>query len=108
MELPDFLYVDADGEVRFKGHRLRIIDIAARFREGHAPEGIAFDIYPTLDLPLVHKAIGFYLDHQAEVDGMIEANAAELDRQAALPRTTPMLDELRRRMAAKGRSLAQF
>lgn len=57
MELPDFLDLDADGEVHFKGHRLRILDVAACFREGHSPEGIAFDIYPTLDLRLVYKAI---------------------------------------------------
>jgi uncharacterized protein (DUF433 family) len=101
MELPDFLYRDADGEVRFKGHRLRIIDVAARFREGHSPEGIAFDIYSTLDLRLVYKAIAFYLDHQSEIDQMIEANTAEIERQAALPRTTPTLAELRRRMDAK-------
>lgn len=40
MELPDFLNLDADGEVRFKEHGLRIIDVAARFREGHSPEGM--------------------------------------------------------------------
>jgi uncharacterized protein (DUF433 family) len=101
MELPDFLERDGDGELRFKGHRLRLTDVAARFREGHSAEGIAFDIYPTLDLGLLYKAIGFYLDHQGEVDRMIDANAAEIDRQAALPQTTPTLDELRRRMAAR-------
>ena len=101
MDLPDFLYLDADGEVRLKGHRLRIIDVAARFREGHSAEGIAFDIYPTLDLRLVYKAISFYLDHEVAINEMIDGNAAEVDRQAALPRTTPTLAEPRRRMAAK-------
>jgi uncharacterized protein (DUF433 family) len=100
MELPDFLYVDGDQEVRFKGHRLRIIDLAARFREGHSAEGIAFDIYPTLDLSLVYKAIAFYLEHEAEVDELIDRNSAEIQRQAALPRNTPTLTELRGRMEA--------
>lgn len=49
MELPYFLQLDADGEVRFKGHRLWIIDVASRFREGQSLECIAFDVYPTLD-----------------------------------------------------------
>ncbi|HEY2586842.1 MAG TPA: DUF433 domain-containing protein [Tepidisphaeraceae bacterium] len=101
MELPDFLYLDADGEVRFKGHRLRVIDVASRFREGHSPEGIAFDIYPTLDLRLVYKAIAFYLDQQADIDQTIEENTAEIERQAAQPRTTPSVAELRSRMEAK-------
>jgi uncharacterized protein (DUF433 family) len=101
MELPDFLESDADGELRFKGHRLRLIDVAARFREGHSAEGIAFDIYPTLDLRLVYKAIAFYLNHQGEMDRMIDDHSVEVDRQAALPQTTPSLSELRRRMAAK-------
>lgn len=80
MELPDFLSLDSDGEVRFKGHRLRIIDVAARFREGHSPEGIAFVIFPMLDVRLVYKGIAFYLDHQAEIDRMTEANTVEIER----------------------------
>jgi uncharacterized protein (DUF433 family) len=100
MELPEFLYMDADHEVRFKGHRLRMIDVAARFVEGHSAEGIAFDIYPTITLPLVYKAIAFYLEHEAEIAAMIQRNSAEMDRQGALPRTTPTVGELRRRMFA--------
>lgn len=97
MELPDFLYIDEDQEMRFKGHRLRIMDVAARFREGHSPEGIALDIYPTLGLPLVYKAIAYYLEHEAEIGQAVERNSAELERQAAIPRTTPTLSELRQR-----------
>lgn len=101
MEPPDFLYIDADHELCFKGHRLRLIDVAARFREGHSAEGIAFDIYPTLDLSLVYKAIAYYLDNQWEIGQMIDRNAAELQRQAALPRTTPTVSELRRRFQSQ-------
>jgi uncharacterized protein (DUF433 family) len=101
MELSDFLYVDADQELCFKGHRVRLIDVAARFREGHSAEGIAFDIYPTLDLSLVYKAIAYYLENQREVGQMIDRNAAELDRQAALPRTTPTAADLRRRLESE-------
>lgn len=98
MELPDFLYIDEDKEMRFKGHRLRMIDIAARFREGHSAEGIAFDIYPTLGLPLVYKAIAYYLENEAEIGRAVDRNSAELERQAGIPRTTPTFSELRQRM----------
>ena len=101
MQLPDFLYFDPDGEVRFKGHRLRLIDVAARYDEGHSPEGISLHIYPTLELQLVCKAIAFYLENESQVREMIDTNAREIERQMARPRTTPSYEELRRRMAAK-------
>ena len=106
MDLPDFLYLDSDGEVRFKGHRLRLIDVAARFDEGYQAETIAFDLYPTLDLALVYKAIGFYLDHQDEVKKIMEANQREIERAASQLRVGPTLAELRRRMEAKQRAEA--
>jgi uncharacterized protein (DUF433 family) len=101
MNLPDFLYEDGDREIRLKGHRLRIIDVAARFDEGHSAEGIAFDIYPTLELPLVYKAIAFFLENETEIRETMARHAAEVAQQAALPQTTPGLQELRRRMNAK-------
>jgi uncharacterized protein (DUF433 family) len=98
MQLPDFLELDSDQAIGIKGHRIRLIDIASRFREGHSAEGIAFDIYPTLELSLVYKAIAFYLENQAEIDESIRQNRAEIERQAALPRKTPTTAELQRRM----------
>jgi len=101
MELPDFLYEDSDHELRLKGHRLRVIDIAARFIEGHSAEGIAFDLYPTIELSMVYKVIAFFLEHEPEIRGMIDRNSAEMARQEALPQTTPTLAELRRRMISR-------
>src|SRR5258706_10767913 len=101
MELPDFLAKDADGEIRLTGHRVRLIDVAARYEEGHSPETIVLDHYPTLDLALVHKVVAFYLENENEVNAMIAANAGEIERLNALPRNTPSWQELRRRMNAK-------
>lgn len=97
MELPDYLHNDADGEIRFKGHRIRLIDVVARYEEGCAPESILLDWYPNLNLAVVHKAIAFYLENEAEVTAMREANDAEMERLAAAPSSTPSLEELRRR-----------
>ena len=105
MHLPDFLEQDDDGEIRLKGHRIRLIDVAARYDEGHSPEGIVIDIYPTLSLPLVYKTIGFYLDNEQEVRRMMEEHAEALRQlEASHPRTGPSLEELRRRMAALRRA----
>ena len=102
MVLPDFLHNDADGEVRLTGHRIRLIDVAARYDEGHSPETILLDHYPTLNLALIHKTVAFYLETEAEVRRMIEANAAAVQQLAGAPRRpTPTLDELRRRMQSR-------
>jgi uncharacterized protein (DUF433 family) len=101
MELPEFLTEDADAEIRIKGHRVRLIDVAARYEEGHSPETIVLDHYPTLDLAVVHKVVAYYLEHEAEIKAIIDSNSSEMLRQAGLPRTTPTWHELRRRMEAK-------
>jgi uncharacterized protein (DUF433 family) len=107
MHLPDFLQTDDDGEIRLKGHRIRLIDVAARYDEGHSPEGIVLDIYPTLSLPLVHKTIAFYLENEQEVRRLIEENAEAMRRlEQSLPRTGPSHAELRRRMEARRRAEA--
>lgn len=104
MELPDFLHRNADGEICLKGRRIRLIDVAARFEEGHSAETVLLDHYPDLDLALVYKTIGFYLDHQEEVRSLIEKNRQAMQELEAQPRRpTPSLAELRRRMAAKRR-----
>ena len=106
MELPDFLYLDSDGEITFKGHRLRLIDVVRKYEEGFQAETIVYDWYPTLTLAQVYKAIGFYLDHQEEVKRVMEQNDREIERQAAQPQSTPSLAELRRRLEAKRRAEA--
>jgi uncharacterized protein (DUF433 family) len=100
IQLPDFLELDADNEVRIRGHRIRMIDIAARYSEGHWPETILLDHYPTLNLPIIHKTIAFYLENQAEVDALIAEDAAAMvELETKTPRMGPTLGELRRRMS---------
>lgn len=104
MELPDFLHLDPDGEITFKGHRLRLIDVVRKYEEGFQAETIVYDWYPTLSLAQVYKAIGFYLDHPDKIRQMLEEHDREIAQQAAQPQTTPSLAELRRRLEAKRRA----
>ena len=107
MDLPEFLRKNDDGEICLTGHRIRLIDVAARYDEGHSPEGIVIDIYPTLSLPLVHKTIAFYLENESEVRRMMEENVdAVRNLEESLPRTGPTHAELRRRMEARRRAEA--
>jgi uncharacterized protein (DUF433 family) len=99
-QLPDFLELDADNEVRIRDHRIRLIDVAARYAEGHSPETILLDHYPTLSLPIIHKTIAFYLENQAEVSSLIAENtAAMVELETKTTRVGPTVDELRRRMS---------
>ena len=61
MTRSDFLKLDTDNEIQLTGHQIRPIDIARRYQEGFSVEGIVGH-YPGLNLPLVHKAIAYFLD----------------------------------------------
>jgi uncharacterized protein (DUF433 family) len=98
MILPEFPDQDAHGVVRIRGHRLRLIDLAARFEDGCSAEGIC-EYYDTLKLPLVYKVIGFYLENEEEVSKLIEADR-EAFQQLDTPRR-PTLVELRERVKAR-------
>jgi uncharacterized protein (DUF433 family) len=99
MQLPDFLN-KADDEIRLTGHRIRLIEVAQRYEEGFSVEGIV-EFYPTLNLALIHKVVGFFLDHRPEVVAMIKENEAEMDRLRADAAPRPSLLELRTRLAQK-------
>jgi uncharacterized protein (DUF433 family) len=103
MIIADFMETDADGEIRLAGHRIRLIDIAARYEEGHSPETIVLDWYPTLSLALVHKAIGFYLENELEVRDLLNRNRATIAKMSEVPQSTPSLVEFRRRIEARRR-----
>ncbi len=100
MELPEFLTRDSDGYVHITGHRIGVEDIVHFYNQGSSPE-MLLETFPTLSLAVIHKVLGFYLDHQVEVDASIAANEAELERQRTTAPRGPDLAELRRRLKAK-------
>jgi uncharacterized protein (DUF433 family) len=100
MTLPDFLHADERGEIFLAGHRVTLYHVLKDYREGFSAEMLAA-AYPTLPLALVHKAIAFYLENQAEVERYLEETRAEIERQAAAPARGPSLSELQRRLQAK-------
>ena len=105
MNLPDFLTETSEGDIRIAGHRIRLIDVAACYNEGFSPEGI-LDCYPTLSLPLIHKSIAFCLENEQLVHRLLAENAEALERLNALPKSTPSVTELRKRMNAIGQAKA--
>ena len=57
-----------DGGLYIKGSRVSLESVVYSFKEGHAPEAIRNEHFPSLSLPQIYGAIAFYLDHQVEVD----------------------------------------
>jgi uncharacterized protein (DUF433 family) len=100
-DLPDIFYRDPDGEIRFKGHRLRLIDVAARFEEGHAPEAILADFYPTLTLAQIYRAIAYHLENERETLALIDENLRVVNDLRSHAPPAPSIADLRRRLQAK-------
>ena len=105
MELPDFLWQGKYGEIRLTGHRIGLYTVIRTYNEGRSAEQI-HEEFPTLPVELVRDVIAFYHANRAEVDRYVAAVDAELDRQEAMPRQGPTLEELRRRREARLRAEA--
>lgn len=82
MTLPDFLHMDANGEIRLTGNRIGLFHLVHYYGEGYSAEMLACQ-YPTLPLALIHKVIGFYLDHKNELDAYVAQYRVDLERQRA-------------------------
>jgi uncharacterized protein (DUF433 family) len=99
MTLPEFLTQDDCGYVHITGHRIGLGDIVFFYRQGDSPE-MLHARFPTINLPLFHKIIAYYLENQRFVDEYCLRQDEETARQRADARPGPSLDELRRRREA--------
>ena len=64
------LVADADDVVRVAKTRVTWDTVVAAFHDGLTAEEIA-EQYPSLSLGQVYAVIGYYLDHQVEVDAYL-------------------------------------
>jgi uncharacterized protein (DUF433 family) len=102
MNLPDFLVKGELGEIRLSGHRIDLLHVVERYREGFSPEMLR-EQFPTLPLSLIHKVLAFYLENQDEVDAYVTRERTQIDEAARTADPGPSLQELRRRAnAARG------
>jgi uncharacterized protein (DUF433 family) len=72
MDQPLPLATDEAGAVRVAGTRVTLDTLTAAFQDGLTAEEIAEE-YPSLPLAPVYSVIGYYLDHQVEVDTYLAA-----------------------------------
>lgn len=98
MNLPDFLKREPSGEIRFAGHRIGLFHLVQYYNEGYSAEMLAGQ-FPDIALATLHKAIAFYLENRAEVDGYVEACQKELNEHRKDPAKYLNLAELRERLS---------
>ena len=77
---PDFLVPSVQGEILLQGHRIGLQHVVHYYNEGYSPEMLVGQ-FPTLSLALIHKVIGFYLEHKAEVDAYVSRCRENLAHQ---------------------------
>lgn len=77
------LVADTDGVVRVAKTRVTLDTVVAAFQDGLTAEEIA-EQYPSLPLGQVYAVIGYYLDHQVDVDAYLAARERRVNevRQA--------------------------
>src|SRR5438105_3274348 len=64
------LVSDTDGVIRIGSTRVTLDTVVEAYREGMTAEGIV-EQYPSLRLAEVYSIIGFFLNHQEEVDAYL-------------------------------------
>ena len=65
------LHLDENGIILVTGTRVALDSLVSAFQRGETPEEIARN-YDAVSLGQVYQAIGFYLAHQAEMEGYLE------------------------------------
>jgi uncharacterized protein (DUF433 family) len=60
------------------GSRISLDSVVYSFERGNSPDGIQKE-YPLLRLPQIYGAIAFYLDHQADVRGYLDAKEQAIE-----------------------------
>jgi uncharacterized protein (DUF433 family) len=70
------------GEPIIENSRISVRLIAGYYKAGATVEAILHD-YPHLAAAAVYDAISYYIDHQAEIEALIEANRIETVLQRA-------------------------
>ena len=66
---------DADGVIRVGPTRVTLDTVVAAFREGLTAESIV-EQYPSLALADVYSVIGYYLNHQQQIDAYLRDREA--------------------------------
>jgi uncharacterized protein (DUF433 family) len=89
------IHLDERGLAWIDDTNTKVIEVAMdMIAHGWSPEEIHFQ-HPHLSLAQIHAALGYYYDHQAELDELIHRNAREIERLRNLAGESPLRKRLR-------------
>ena len=100
MQLPEFLTRDEQGSIRLVGYRIGLEHLLHYYNEGYSPE-MLWSEYPSVPLPLIYKAIAYYLENQADVDAYLARCKNEIEQQRRRAAPGPTVAEMRQRLQAQ-------
>ena len=83
------------GEAWIDDTNIKVIEVALdMIAHGWSPEEIHFQ-HPHLSLAQIHAALGYYYDHQAEMDVHIKRSAQEVEKLRTQTGESPIRKRLR-------------
>lgn len=92
-----------EGGYWISGTRVSLDSVVSAFLQGHSPEAIAIDCFPTLTLEQVYGAITHYLANKREIDQYLKDASVEFE---AIRRASHASDpELSRKLADARRQM---
>jgi len=91
---------NADGVALVGATRVTLETVIVVFNRGATPEEIVMQ-YPALSLPDVYFVIGYYLQHQDEVDAYIRVQQAQSEQVRREIEANSDLTSIRERMLAR-------
>lgn len=87
--------LDDRGSAWIDDTNTKVIEVALdMIAHGWSPEEIHFQ-HPHLSLAQIHAALGYYYDHQADMDAQIQRSVAEVERRRTQAGESPLRKRLR-------------
>ena len=91
-----FIEMDERGRPLIQGTRYKVLLLVEEHRLYDWDAEQLRRQHPDLSLPQLHAALGFYYDHQADCDRMLEERERELDEWRAKTENPALQERLRR------------
>lgn len=89
------IWIDERGVAWIDDTNTKVIEVVLeRIAHGWSPEEIHFQ-HEHLSLAQIHAALGFYYDHQPEMDEQVRRGAAEAERRRMQAGESPLRTRLR-------------
>ena len=89
------IYLDDRGTAWIDDTNTKVIEVALdMIAHGWSPEEIHFQ-HPHLSLAQIHSALGYYYDHQVEMDERVQSSLSNAERSRAQSTESPIRKRIR-------------